>query len=128
MSIARHDGWARATAALWIAFMVTTLAIGAFGGDALRARLSEDGPGCPFRTATSIECAFCGMTHATVALGHGDFAAAFAFHPLAPLVLLGMIAACAAIVAGRSDALMTGRRPYWILATIGAIWIVNLLA
>ncbi len=129
MALPKHrDVWVRAAAALWIGAMVTTLAVGAFGSDALRARMAEDGPGCPFRAATAIECAFCGLTHATLALGHGDLAAAFEFHPLVPLVLVAMLVACGAIVVGRGDVLMAGRRPFWILGAIAAIWIVNLLA
>lgn len=124
---APHDLWARLTALVWLGFMVGALAVGAFGSDATRAWAVEDGPGCPFRTATGWKCAFCGMTHSTVALGHGDVRAAFAEHPLGPVVLALMIAACAAIVWGRSDALMRGRRPHLILAVVSLIWIVNLL-
>ncbi|MBK9037522.1 MAG: DUF2752 domain-containing protein [Myxococcales bacterium] len=107
--------------------MLGALAVGTFGSDALRARVVEDGPGCPFRTATSWKCAFCGMTHATVALGHGDVRAAFAEHPLAPAVLAAMIYLCGLIVLGRGDALVRGRRPQLILGAIAAIWIVNLV-
>lgn len=124
----RGEFWARAAAALWMAVMLATLAVGAFGSAELRARLAEDGPGCPFRSATTIRCAFCGMTHATIALGHGDWRAAFADHALAPVVLLLMLAACAAITFGRGDALMVGRRPYYILLGIGLIWAINLLS
>jgi Protein of unknown function (DUF2752) len=123
----RRDLWARGAAALWIGFMLGGLAVGAFGSAALRADLAEGGPGCPFRSATTIKCAFCGMTHATIALGHGDFGAAFDHHPLAPLVLLAMFAACGAIVVGRGDGLLAGARPYLMLAIIALIWIVNLI-
>ncbi|MEZ4402892.1 MAG: DUF2752 domain-containing protein [Kofleriaceae bacterium] len=119
---------ARAAAALWIACMTAGLAVGAFGSAALRASVTSDGPGCPFRAATTLPCAFCGMTHATVALGHGDVREAFAYHPLAPVVLLLMFAVCGAIVVGRSPALTRGPRPYLILAVIAVIWIANLAA
>jgi Protein of unknown function (DUF2752) len=107
--------------------MFGALAVGGFGSSALRARLAEDGPGCPFRRATTIKCAFCGLTHATIALGHGDLRAAFAFHPLAPVVLGFMIVACLAIATGRGALLSDGRRPYWILGGIATTWVVNLL-
>ena len=105
--------------------MVVTLGIGAFGSDALRAQVGSDGPGCPLRTATTLRCAFCGMTHATLALGHGDVREAFAHHPAAPFVLLFMFATCGAIVAGRGRALSRGARPWLLLGLVAAIWIVN---
>lgn len=126
MAIDRGEFWARVTAGLWLAFMLAGLAVGAFGSDAQRAWVTEDGPGCPFRTATTIKCAFCGMTHATVALGHGDLDAALAYHPLSPLVLALMFYVCGAIVLGRG-AVARGRRPWLILGVIAAIWIVNLV-
>lgn|GEM_PF-2035850 len=123
-----RDVWPRAAAAVWIAAMLSVLAMGAFGSPGLRARLAEDGPGCPFRMATSVRCAFCGLTHATLALGHGDLPAAFGYHPLAPFLLLAMLAACAAIALGRGDALLVGARPYLILGVVAVVWAVNLLA
>lgn len=47
--------------------------------------------GCPLRFLTGISCAGCGMTRALFALLHGDFAAAWHFHPLIyimPLLLI----------------------------------------
>jgi hypothetical protein len=41
---------------------------------------------CPFKALTGCPCPGCGMTRALVLCGHGDWAQAFAFHPLAPLV------------------------------------------
>lgn len=127
MASRRGDLLARAAAGVWIGFILAALAVGAFGSAELRHRLSEDGPGCPFRTLTTVKCAFCGMTHATIALGHGDVAHAFEYHPLAPFVLLFMFAACGAIVAGRGDALLRGARPYLLLAIIAVFWTTNLV-
>lgn len=124
----RREWGARAAAGLWLAVIVGTLVVGALGSPALRATFAEDGPGCPFRRATGWPCAFCGMTHATLALGHGDVGDAFGFHPLAPLVLALMGFACGAIALGHGRILMEGRRPYWMLAIIAAIWVVNLIA
>lgn len=125
--MARGELWQRLAAGAWLAMILGALAIGAFGTAEQRAWASEDGPGCPFRTATSLECAFCGMTHATIALGHGDLRAAFAYHPLAPIVLLLMIVACGAIVLGRGRWLGRGKAPAIVLAVIAAIWIANLI-
>jgi hypothetical protein len=46
--------------------------------------------GCPFRLITGIPCPGCGMTHAFLAAFRGDFADAFRWHPLFPLVMLMM--------------------------------------
>jgi hypothetical protein len=74
-----------------------------------------------------LACAFCGMTHATVSLGHGDLGDALHHHPLAPLVLVGMVLLCGTIVLGRGDKLLGRRWPIVILGAIAAIWIVKLL-
>lgn len=119
--------WARLAAGVWLACIVGALAVGAFGSASHRTSAVEDGPGCPFRTATTVPCAFCGMTHATVALGHGDLGDMFDSHPLAPLVLAGMVLLCGTIVVGRGDRLMGRRWPIVILGAIAAIWIVKLI-
>jgi hypothetical protein len=41
---------------------------------------------CPFRAVTGLPCPGCGMTRAFCSIGHGDFASAFGFNPLAPFV------------------------------------------
>jgi hypothetical protein len=98
--------------------------VGAIGSPEAQAGLVHDGPGCPFKTATGIDCPFCGMTRATVALGRGDVHAALGFHPLAPVVLVGMLVLMAAIVA-RGDAVVRGRRIYAVLGAIAAIWLLR---
>jgi hypothetical protein len=40
---------------------------------------------CPFRAATGVPCATCGMTRAFVALAHGEVGAALAVSPLGAL-------------------------------------------
>ena len=44
---------------------------------------------CPIQWVTGISCAGCGMTRALLAAGRLDFGAAFAFHPLWPVVPIG---------------------------------------
>ena len=113
---------ARIAAALWGAIIVATLAIGALA-PASSGALASGGPACPLRAATGIPCPFCGMTHATLALGHGDLGAALASHPLAPLVVGGMLAAMLAIALGHTRWL-TARR---VLVVIGLVWAVRLM-
>jgi uncharacterized protein DUF2752 len=118
---------ARFAAAAWAAMIVATLVIGALGPDAWRTAIGNDGPGCPFRAVTSIDCPFCGMTRATVAMGHGDWRDAFALHPLAPLVLAGVFALMIVVAIGRTDVLLAGKRPLLLLAAIAAVWLIRLV-
>lgn len=45
--------------------------------------------GCPFRALTGLPCATCGMTHAFVALAHGDPGGAWSASPLGALLAGG---------------------------------------
>jgi hypothetical protein len=51
--------------------------------------LLELGWACPFRAATGIPCATCGMTRALVALAHGDVPRALGASPLGALLAAG---------------------------------------
>jgi hypothetical protein len=117
---------ARIAAALWGAMILGGLVIGAVGPDTWRDALAHGGPGCPFRNATGIDCPFCGMTRATLAMGGGDFGRAIEFHPLAPVVVLGVLALLAIVVFGRTEVLLRGRRPFILLGTIMAVWVLRL--
>lgn len=47
---------------------------------------------CPFRALTGLPCPGCGMTHAFIALGHGNLAAAWHYNALSlPLFALGLL-------------------------------------
>ena len=46
---------------------------------------------CPFRYATGIPCPGCGMTRAYLLVFEGDFAGAFAMHPLWPLIPIALV-------------------------------------
>ncbi len=61
---------------------------------------------CPFRLLTGHPCPLCGATRAWHAALHGDWAAAFAAHPVAPLLLpiaigLSLVGLCYAVLAPR---------------------------
>ncbi len=119
--------WARIIAGVWGAMIVTGFVVGAIGPDSWKQSIANDGPGCPFRATTGIDCPFCGMTRATLAMGGGDLGRAIELHPLAPIVLLFVLALLVTVVLGRSSALLRGRRPYFLLGSIAAIWILRLV-
>ena len=54
------------------------------------------GVACPFRVVTGWDCPLCGGTRMGSALLHGDVATAFAFNPLALVLVavLGVLGAC----------------------------------
>ena len=117
----------RVVAAVWGAAVLGGLVLGAIGPAPWRAAIASGGPGCPFRAVTGIDCPFCGMTRATLALGGGELSAALALHPLAPLVVLGTLALMAIIALGRADVLLRGQRPLALLGAIAAIWLLRLV-
>jgi hypothetical protein len=121
-------GWlVRAVAAAWMAAIGVGLIVGATGSATGRGALLDDAPGCVFKLVTGVDCAFCGMTHATVALGAGEVSDAHHAHPLAVVVVVGALAIFAAIVAGRGELLLRGRGPLVILCAVAAIWAVRLI-
>ncbi len=118
---------ARIIAGAYAALVVAGFVIGATGPDSWRQAIANDGPGCPLKATTNIDCPFCGMTHATLAMGGGDFGHALEFHPLAPLVLLFVLSLLVLVAFGRADVLLTGKRPLLLLGVIAAIWILRLV-
>jgi di/tricarboxylate transporter len=46
---------------------------------------------CPFRLLTQKLCPLCGMTHAFVAMIHGEFLAAFNHNPLGLVLFIGVV-------------------------------------
>jgi len=114
---------------LAIGLAVTALAlllVGALGSAHAQAAVGEGGPSCILKMTTGVECPFCGMTRATIALGAGDFHRAFALHPLAPFVLLFTFALLGIVALGKTRTLLVGHRHLWVLGTVVAIWVVRL--
>lgn len=54
-----------------------------------------DGATCVMRRVFGVACPTCGLTRAFAAIAHGDWARAWALHPLAPLVAAELAAAWA---------------------------------
>lgn len=117
---------ARAAAAVGGAAVVG-LVIGAAGPARWQAAIATAGPVCPVFGLTGVACPFCGMTRATLALGAGEWDRALALHPLAPVVAIGALALLAIVALGRADALLRGRRPWYLLGAIAAIWVARLV-
>ncbi len=115
----------RAAGALLLAGLAGALILGAAGSDAA----ASGGLPCPFRALTGIVCPLCGMTHATLALGGGDLGAAFAAHPLFPVVLA--FTAWGGWRLARGRPLTLAGHPVevgHILAGVAVVWIANLIS
>lgn len=118
----------RAAGALLLAGLAGALILGAVGGD-VSAHAAGAGLPCPFHALTGVVCPLCGMTHATLALGAGDLGAAFAAHPLFPVVL--GFTAWGGWHLWRGRPLTVAGRPVevaHILAGVAVVWIANLIS
>ena len=120
---------ARGAGLILAAVIPATLLFGALAPASTVEHAAEGGIACFFLAVTGIPCPFCGMTHATLALGQGDVAGALAHHPLAPLVLLLTFGAALYLVRGKTPRLLGAKlTPIAILAIVAVIWAVKLVA
>jgi hypothetical protein len=89
---------------------------------------------CLLRRATGLPCATCGMTRSFCAMGRGRVGAAFAYHPLGPVLYaffaLVMLRSAAVAVTGRRLLPQAGRVFLWLAAVLVAatlvVWVVHL--
>lgn len=118
----------RAMGVLLFMAIPAALLFAALAPDAHVQAMAEGGIGCPFRTATTVPCPFCNMTHATLALGQGHLGQSLGYHPLGPLVLLLWLWACVDLARGARSGL--SRRvlgPRVIAVVVAIVWAANLI-
>ena len=75
------------------------------------AHTGGQGIPCPLRTLTGVPCPLCGLTTATVALTHGEWAATARTSPLAYLAA-GLVVATAPVLLARVTGRLAPPRPW----------------
>jgi hypothetical protein len=107
-------------------FAAAAAAIGA-AYPAVMAHTGWPGPPCPLRTLTGVPCPFCGMTTATVAISHGEWATAAAANPLVYLAA-ALVAGTIPVLLARAAGLAPGPRPWPEAMRRRVCWAVAVLA
>jgi hypothetical protein len=79
------------------------------GSDLLLPNGEPLGAGCWLRAVTGYDCPTCGLSRSFVALFHGNWVSAFAWHPAGPLVAAGTLVALGLI----AFYAISGRKPLW---------------
>jgi Protein of unknown function (DUF2752) len=101
----------------------------------IQAHTGVPGLPCPLRTLTGVPCPFCGLTTATVALTHGQWATAATTSPFAYLAAALVIATTPVLLARAAgltrpprpwSAAARGRTRYGVLAVVAMSWAFQL--
>jgi len=127
-------GHALAACLLLAVFAASFLGVDRWKWPALSPVGGEGSTTCLLRSATGLPCATCGMTRSFCAIGRGELGAAFARHPLGPVLYgffaLVMLRSAAVAIAGRRVVRWSGRALLWIGAALAAaivvVWVVHL--
>jgi len=93
---------------------------------AVAALVASKAPLCPMAKVVHQPCPGCGLTRATLELAHGDFAAAFALHPLSilisPLFVFVVLKLTKSYIwTGR---MISKREPAWVYPAWGVLSLV----
>ena len=123
MTAVRPETLLRAGALALLAAVAAAGVVQAFGSLDLASWLHW-APACAFRAWTGVACPGCGMAHALVAIGQGDFSGAFAANPAAALVIA--IAACAALQPRWLDGPRAARGAWLALALLLPAWLYRI--
>jgi hypothetical protein len=118
------------------------VAVGLLVGALVPLAWLTNGPSfCPFKVLTGLPCPGCGLTRATVALLHGDFATSFHFHPLAlPMVAVMLVMALLDVwlwwrthrsgevhrAGGVMDRVARTPAPWIAIGALALVWLVRL--
>ena len=127
-------GHALAACLLLAVFAASFLGVDRWKLPALSPLGGDGSTTCLLRSATGLPCATCGMTRSFCAIGRGDLGAAFAQHPLGPVLYgffaLVMLRSAAVAVTGRQVVRWSGRVLLWMGAALAAailvLWVVHL--
>jgi len=98
-SVRRTGSNQRITDALILSGGAATLSVAYTPG--VSSWLFSHGATCPLQRAFGWQCPFCGMTHGTVALLHGDIAQVFRTNPFAIVYVVGLALMIASIFGWR---------------------------
>ena len=127
-------GYALAAGCLLAVFAASFLGVDRWKLPGIFAIGGDGSTTCLLRCATGLPCATCGMTRSFCAIGRGEFGAAFAYHPLGPVLYaffaVVMLRSAAVALAGRRLLPQAGRVFLWtavaLLAAILVVWVVRL--